>query len=178
MAKSHPKVALSGSRTFTDQRLVERVIDRLIDRRAVIHIACSDRGCTAGVDTFVHQYVDYRIDDVYDNEVFYAEWRRYGKRAGFLRNEDMIRASSELIAFLSPGAPTPGTSHAIGLAQRKGIPLHVYQDGKWTSLQSINPVPESLKPKYPSWVSSSPPWLKEFLVGECGYELFSTGEKP
>lgn len=137
----HPKVAISGSRTFTDISLIERVVDRLIERRAFILVPCGgdarDRRCTDGVDAFVHQYVEYRADDVYDYDVVYADWRTYGKRAGFLRNEDLIYQASELIAILAPGPATPGTSHTLLLATRKGIPIHTFHEGKWTSLDRL-----------------------------------------
>jgi hypothetical protein len=94
------------------------------------------RACTSGVDAFVHEYVEHRADDVWDYDVIYADWKRYGKRAGFLRNEDLIYQAGELIAILAPGAATPGTSHALMLATRKEIPIHAFHEGKWTSLGS------------------------------------------
>lgn len=124
-------VAISGARTFTDIDLVEHVIDRLIERQVKILIACGDTGCTAGVDAFAHQYVEHRADDVYDYEVFYAEWRRYRKRAGLIRNEVMIHNADELIAFLGP--ESTGTLDAIHRAVDKGIPHYVYypESGHW-----------------------------------------------
>ena len=126
-------IAFSGSRGFTDRDLVEAAIDRINTPKNKILIPCGDHGCTAGVDTFVHVYADH-LADTLDSDVFYADWKRYGKRAGMLRNEDMMRKADMLIAFLADGEPTPGTSHCIGLAQKKGIPMHVYHEGKWTSL--------------------------------------------
>lgn len=133
------KVAISGSRTFTDRRLVERVVDRLLAKGDRLLVACGDTGCTAGVDTFAHAHLDERgLQDEKDYDLFIAQWRRYGKRAGFIRNEEMIKRAGVLVAFLSPGpVPTPGTAHAMLLAQRRGLEMHVYQDGKWTSLERM-----------------------------------------
>lgn len=131
------RVAFSGSRGFTDVRLVEAAVDRINKPKNKILIPCSDRGCTKGVDTFVHVYADH-LADTLAYEVFYAEWKRYGKRAGFLRNEDMIRKADMLVAFLADGAPSPGTTHAIKLAQEKGIAMYVYHEGSWTSVPSIH----------------------------------------
>ena len=127
---SRPRVAISGSRTFTDRTLVERIVDRLIERGAKILVPCSDSGCAAGVDTFVHERVAQRDAD---HDLFIAQWKRYGKRAGFMRNETMIKKATELIAIMATG-PSPGTSHALLCAQRLGITMHVFYDGKWTSL--------------------------------------------
>lgn len=129
------RVAFSGSRVFDDRDLVERAVDRIIDAGHKINIPCSGQGrCTQGVDTWVHEYVEHRADDVRDYEVYYAEWDRYGKRAGFMRNELMIYESDMLIAFVM-NVESPGTWDAIRRAQEKGIPMHVYMDGKWTSLK-------------------------------------------
>jgi hypothetical protein len=121
------KVAISGSRTFTDQDLVERVIDRLIERGDEVLIG----DARSGVDYFAHVYLDYRADDVKNYEVYEAEWDKYGKSAGYLRNKWMIHDADQLIAMLAPGLPTKGTSGAIEIALKKGIPVYVYHEGAW-----------------------------------------------
>jgi hypothetical protein len=130
------RVALSGSRDFTDRRLVERAVAKIAASGHRLLVPCGDpksgRGypCTRGVDTFVHHWV---VSHGLDHEVFTADWSGLGKRAGFVRNEAMIKQADELVAFLADGPPTPGTSHAIGLAQKKGIPVHLFHEGRWSS---------------------------------------------
>jgi YspA, cpYpsA-related SLOG family len=61
-----------------------------------------------------------------------AQWERYGKQAGFIRNQEMVDLGADLcLAFLTPcvkdGCPEPkphdshGASHCAGLAERSGI---------------------------------------------------------
>ncbi len=120
------KVAVSGSRGFTDWSVVEAVVDRLI--QAGDHILVGD---ARGWDRMVAEYVTYREDDVYDWDVYLAEWERYGKRAGHLRNEWMIHDADALVAVFAPGPRSPGTQNAIQHALRRGIPFVVYEDGAW-----------------------------------------------
>jgi hypothetical protein len=130
------RVAFSGSRTFTDRRLVERAVVKVASRGQRILVPCGEPAghgypCAKGVDTFVHHWI---VSHGLDHEVFHARWSLLGKRAGFVRNEEMIKKADELVAFLADGEPTKGTSHAIEAAQRKGIPVHLFHEGSWSLL--------------------------------------------
>lgn len=53
-------------------------------------------------------------------ERYPAEWHRYGKKAGPIRNEEMIaRGANIVLAF--PAAVSPGTKHCMTVARRTGI---------------------------------------------------------
>lgn len=45
-----------------------------------------------------------------------ADWDRYGKRAGYLRNEEMVKAADLVIAFWD--GESPGTKLTIGLCMK------------------------------------------------------------
>jgi hypothetical protein len=53
-----------------------------------------------------------------------ADWNKYGKRAGFLRNAEMVSEADVLFAFWD--GKSKGTKHSIDLALDKGIPVFVY----------------------------------------------------
>lgn len=126
------RVAISGSRSFDDRLLVDRVVARLIERKAKIHVG----DAKSGVDSMVLSEVRrLGLEEGKDYEVFIARWDRHGKRAGHLRNERMIRQSDELIAIFSPGPMTPGTSNAVTQAQERLLPMSLYHEGKWFGLQ-------------------------------------------
>ena len=61
-------------------------------------------------------------------EVYPANWKRHGKRAGFLRNQTIVDRADELLAFFGK-ARTPGTSDTIRRAVAKGIPVHIFEEG-------------------------------------------------
>ena len=62
--------------------------------------------------------------------VFPAEWNRFGRRAGFIRNTQMAEFASEegsegtLIAFWD--GESRGTKMMIGIAEKKGIDTYVF----------------------------------------------------
>ena len=55
--------------------------------------------------------------------VFKPDWKKYGKRAGFLRNIDIIKAATHVIAF--PSKNGSGTQHSIKLTQQSAKPCCV-----------------------------------------------------
>lgn len=59
-----------------------------------------------------------------EQDVFLPDWERYGRRAGYLRNRQMIDSGVELVIAFWRNRST-GTGHTIDLAQRCGIPVEV-----------------------------------------------------
>lgn len=55
----------------------------------------------------------------------------YRDRA-FERNQKIVDKAGMLIAVFAPGPRSPGTSDTIHRALVKGIPVHVWHNGKWT----------------------------------------------
>ena len=58
-------------------------------------------------------------------EKFPADWNTYGKRAGYLRNEQMAENADALIALWD--GVSAGTKHMIDIAHRKGLQVFVYR---------------------------------------------------
>lgn len=62
-------------------------------------------------------------------EIHPADWQRYGKAAGFLRNRDMVESADRVVAFWD--GKSKGTQHSIKLARELGKPLQIhYPDGR------------------------------------------------
>lgn len=57
--------------------------------------------------------------------VVYADWDRYGKRAGYLRNEEMAEQGEALIALWD--YQSRGTRNMIDIAKRKGLKVLVWR---------------------------------------------------
>ena len=57
-------------------------------------------------------------------ERFPADWDRYGKSAGYRRNEQMADSAEALIALWD--ARSRGTMHMIDIAKRKGLRIYVH----------------------------------------------------
>lgn len=65
-----------------------------------------------------------------------AQWRNpdgtTNRKAGFERNDKLVRHCSLVIALFAPGKRTPGTSHVIERCRVHEIPFMVYHEGVWT----------------------------------------------
>jgi hypothetical protein len=85
-------------------------------------------GGAKGADTFAEIYARERGLDVI---IFKADWNRHGRRAGFLRNHDIVNECDRLVAFWSDsrGGKSTGTQHSIRLARDNDKPTLVLRPG-------------------------------------------------
>lgn len=111
------RVIVCGSRRFHDRK---RIADRLFhlpprDDTIVVH------GNAQGADRIAGQEAEKLGLRV---EVHPADWERYGKRAGPIRNEEMAGLGADLcIAFWDERSK--GTLHMIRTAGSHGIPVEL-----------------------------------------------------
>ena len=57
-----------------------------------------------------------------------ANWIKYGKAAGPLRNREMIKENPEIVlAFHDNIEKSKGTRNMIMLANNRGVPVHLYR---------------------------------------------------
>ncbi len=118
-------LAISGTRTFDDYEFLKKKLDRYVDGLKIAYIVLgagrhkiSDRH--VGVDYFAEQWANHRNFNLI---LCHADWARYEKAAGPLRNREMIRHADELVAIWD--GKSPGTKDCITAAKRKGIPVTV-----------------------------------------------------
>jgi hypothetical protein len=78
-------------------------------------------GGAAGADTFGEQFARLRNIPV---KVFRPDWNREGKKAGFLRNVDIIKACTVCVAFWD--GESHGTRHDIQLCIEQKKDCWVY----------------------------------------------------
>lgn len=110
------KVLVCGSRDWTDHHAI---LNALI-RHAPLKIM---HGAARGADRIAADLAE--LHDI-EAQAFLADWEHYGKRAGILRNLQMLNAQPNLvIAFQCNGSC--GTQHTIDEAQRRGIPVEVHR---------------------------------------------------
>ena len=74
-----------GSRTIVDYRLVGPFLDGLISTLSFNNYVVVSGGAR-GVDSLAEFWADQHH---FEKKVFLANWDLYGKRAGFVRNEEM-----------------------------------------------------------------------------------------
>ena len=109
------KVAIIGSRSFND-------FDRFNEEMKKIKFKVSTviSGGATGADSLAEAWAN---TNGIVTEVYLPNWAKFGKRAGFIRNQDIISNSEACIAFWD--GKSKGTLHSIELAKNKNIPITV-----------------------------------------------------
>ena len=108
------KLAVIGSRSFHNYAFMCDIL-KWYDISSIIS------GGARGADKLAEQYA---MEHSIPIKVFPANWDKYGKRAGFLRNEQIIDACDEVVAFWD--SISSGTAHSLKLAEEKGKPASYY----------------------------------------------------
>ena len=73
-------------------------------------------GCARGADTLGKKYAN---DHNIPVKKFPAEWNKYGRSAGYIRNTEMADYADILVAFWD--GKSLGTKHMIDTATKKGL---------------------------------------------------------
>ncbi len=119
------KIAVVGSREFASEKFVKRKVDALCKKfgnmNAPLYIIS---GGARGVDSWAEGVADNWQGLGVEKMIFQANWQRYGKRAGFLRNQLIIDEANYVIAFWD--GKSKGTKHSIDLAIKGNKPIDIY----------------------------------------------------
>jgi hypothetical protein len=107
-------VAVVGSREYPDEERV-RVFVRSLPSDSVLI-----SGGARGVDSWAEDEARRHGMIVH---VYPADWKRYGRRAGFIRNVDIVRSANRVVAFWD--GRSPGTKSTIDIAERESKPCEV-----------------------------------------------------
>ena len=79
-------------------------------------------GHALGADSLDERYAQERGFKI---ETYPADWKKYGRAAGPIRNEQMANIANALIAFWD--GKSKGTKNMINLAKKKGLQVFVAQ---------------------------------------------------
>lgn len=114
------KVIIAGSRGFSNYKLLrEKCNEYLREKRKEYNIIIISGGAR-GADFFGEKYAK---DEGFSLEVFPANWNKFGKAAGFKRNEQMAEVADALIAFWD--GKSHGTKHMIEIMENKNLLVKV-----------------------------------------------------
>lgn len=115
------RVIICGTRRWTDRAMIEeRLYDLVMDAPRGEEITIVHGGAR-GADRIAHQEAQKAGLLVEEHP---AEWERYGKAAGFIRNKEMAELGADLCIAFWDGRSS-GTAHMMGEARRAGIPVEV-----------------------------------------------------
>lgn len=109
------RTIIAGSRTITDQKVVDSACDNCGWR--INTVVC---GKARGVDTLGESYA---LRNGIPVTYYPAEWDRYGKSAGYKRNAQMAENAEALILIWD--GKSKGSAMMLQIAERKGLRTHV-----------------------------------------------------
>lgn len=112
---SFGRIAVIGSRTFNDYDLLRDTILSKFNPSDIQEIVS---GGARGADKLGEQFAQ---EFGLKTNIFLPDWERYGKRAGFIRNTDIIKNSDLVFAFWDE--KSTGTLNSINTAKKLNIPV-------------------------------------------------------
>jgi hypothetical protein len=120
------RILVTGSRNWTDRVTIGNAVQKAVldlpwdgisEHVTVVH------GGARGADTYAD--VVARIFG-FHVEAHPADWERYGKRAGFVRNAEMVNLGADVcLAF--PLGESRGTRRCMREAEKAGITVVVHE---------------------------------------------------
>ena len=119
------RIIIAGSRTFNrysyaENKILQYIAENGINFSDIVVVS----GCADGADKIGELFAQKHNIKV---KKFPADWEKYGKTAGFIRNEQManfaLLENGILIAFWD--GKSSGTKHMIQTARNKGIAVKV-----------------------------------------------------
>jgi hypothetical protein len=117
------RVLICGGRNFSNRTRVYEALDRVfkVSEANLLGVAGTViHGGATGADALAD---DWAIVNWKEILVFKADWKRHGKAAGPLRNQQMIdEGKPELVVAFSGGS---GTADMVRRAREAGIPVEV-----------------------------------------------------
>jgi hypothetical protein len=109
------KVIIAGSRGINDYA---KLCDAIKRSGFSIHRVIS--GMAPGVDTLA---IRFAAEHGLPCDAFPADWKKWGRSAGYRRNRQMAEHADALIALWD--GTSPGTRHMIEVAKSRHLPVFV-----------------------------------------------------
>ena len=114
------KIIIAGGRDFMGDNLLKEKVNKILQEKRVTHKIVIISGCARGADTLG---VRYASENIFDVDKYPADWDKYGKKAGYMRNVEMAENADALIAFWD--GKSKGTKHMIDIATERNLPIRV-----------------------------------------------------
>lgn len=134
---------VAGSRDFNDYDLLSSTIDKLLSNQQDKKIVIIE-GEARGADTLAKKYAEGKGYEVIP---FPANWKAFGKRAGFMRNAEMHYALSKYehrgcVCFWN--GKSKGTTHNFKLAYKYNNPIRVIKNGIYMPQKEFDELTEHM----------------------------------
>lgn len=110
------KVIIAGSRGFSNYKLLKEKCNQYLREKRKDYNIIIVSGHARGADLLGEKYAQ---DEGFPLEIYPADWKKFGKSAGFRRNEQMAEVADALIAFWD--GKSHGTKHMIEIMENKNL---------------------------------------------------------
>ena len=116
------KLIIAGGRNFRDYAYMKQECDFMLSNLINTHAIEIVSGGAQGADNLGQEYAR---ENGFKLTIMKADWNKYGKSAGYIRNQEMADYASHVIAFWD-GA-SRGTKHMIDIAGKDGLKCRVVE---------------------------------------------------
>lgn len=114
------RIVVAGCRDFCDYKIAKKYIDFCIsDIKKKYNLIFISGGCR-GADLLGERYAK---ENGFELKIYPANWEKYGKSAGPIRNKQMAADCDYLICFWD--GKSPGTKSMIHFAKQSNIPTRI-----------------------------------------------------
>lgn len=108
------RIVVAGSRSFNDYDLFKSSIDDyLLTRFKDKKVLFISGGARRGADEMI---IHYCVENRLPYALYEADWSRFGKSAGYIRNVEMCDACTDVVVFWD--CVSKGTKHMMDIANR------------------------------------------------------------
>lgn len=114
------RILVTGSRDWTDDAKLDwAIMNELQEGEDAVIVHGGARGADWMAETAA---IAWGVQ----SEVHRADWEKYGKRAGFVRNQEMVDAGADVcLAFIRNNSR--GATMCAQLAEKAGIPVKYFR---------------------------------------------------
>lgn len=114
-------IVVAGSRSFNNYQILEDRLDFLLQNIKNKYIINIVSGEAKGADYLGEVYAARRRFGIIRKP---ANWKKYGKSAGYIRNKEMAKIANAVVVFWD--GQSSGSKHMIDLAIENKLPTVVY----------------------------------------------------
>ncbi len=111
------RVLVCGGREYSDQARVNRILNTLLEQFPDLEII---QGGATGADELAKLWC---LAKNVPMEEYPADWKKYGKRAGYIRNVKMLEEGQPDLVIAFPGGP--GTGMMVNLADKANVSVRI-----------------------------------------------------
>lgn len=111
------RLIIAGGRDFKNYELLKDKVKFYTSNNEDITIIS---GTANGADRLGERYAN---ENEIDLEYYPANWNEFGKSAGYIRNKEMAKTATHLIAFWD--GKSKGTKHMINLAKEYNLDYRI-----------------------------------------------------